>query len=142
MPRLAFASAVFLITATSAQAASNPERQHNEAGIRAVEAHWTKAFLSGDEAYLGTLLDEDYVSVGRTGMPRPKAEIIALAKKIAAGPPPGPFPPSTLKVVIRGDAAIVTTSAAGDASVDLFRWQGGRWHAWYSQHTPVAPPKA
>jgi hypothetical protein len=55
-------------------------------GVRAVEDHWTRAFLSGDAAYLDSLLDPQYVSVGHSGRARPKAEIIELSKKLAANP--------------------------------------------------------
>jgi hypothetical protein len=121
-------------------AAPDPEAQRNEAGVRAVEAHWLRAFLSGDEAYLQALLDQDYVSVGQAGAPHAKAQIIALAKKIAASQPKPmrPLPPA--RIVVRGDAAVVTNSSGGDTSVDVFYWRGGRWHAWYSQHTPVKAP--
>ncbi len=59
-----------------------------------------------------------------------------LAKKVAASHPktPDAIP---LKIDVRGDAAVVTASAGQDASVDVFYWREGRWHAWYSQHTVV-----
>jgi len=123
-----------------AQAAEGDETQMTEAGIKAVEAHWVRAFLTGDEAYLNTLLDSDYVSVNTRGVPRPKEDIIALAKSIAAKgaqtiPPPSP----NMKVVVHGDAAIVTDAGFGQVSVDVFHYANGAWHAWYSQHTTVAP---
>ncbi|MBS0296212.1 MAG: nuclear transport factor 2 family protein [Proteobacteria bacterium] len=115
----------------------DPEAARTVEGVRAVEAHWLKAFLGGDEAYLDRLLDPAYVSVGQAGTPRPKAQIIALAKKMAASPPKpmAPLPPA--QIVVHGDAAVVTNSNGGDTSVDVFYWAGGRWHAWHSQHTPV-----
>jgi hypothetical protein len=135
-----FAAAISLLVLGAARAAPDAEHQRNEAGVRAVEAHWLEAFLSGDEAYLGALLDPDYVSVGQAGAARPKAQIIALAKKISASPPKPmqPLPPA--HIVVHGDAAVVTNSSGGDTSVDVFYWQGGRWHAWYSQHTPAKAP--
>ena len=124
-----------------AYAADAPETERSVEGVRAVEAHWQKAFLSGDAAYLETLLDPAYVSVGHAGNARPRAEIVALSKKVAEKKmtPQPPDHPAT--IVVRDNAAVVTDSASGDTSVDVFYYAGGRWHAWYSQHTPVQPPK-
>ncbi len=134
--------ATLLLMASPTLAAPDPETQRTVDGVRAVENHWSRAFVTGDAAYLGALLDDDYVSVGTTGRPRPKAEIIALAQKIAAGPNPPKPVESTSKIVVHGDAAISTAVGDTDASVDVFHYEGGRWHAWYSQHTPVKPPAA
>lgn len=126
--------------ATTVAASPDPKSHRTVEGVRAVEAHWTRAFLGGDEAYLGRLLDPDYVSVNPSGVQRSKADIIALAKKIAAGPKqPIPTLPAS-HIDVRDDAAIVTVVAEGQASVDVFYWKAGRWHAWYSQHTTVKPP--
>jgi hypothetical protein len=125
----------------SANAADAPETERSVEGVRAVEAHWQKAFLGGDAAYLETLLDPAYVSVGHAGNARPKAEIIALAKRIAEKKMSPQPPDHPAQIVVRDDAAIVTDSTSGDTSVDVFYYADGRWHAWYSQHTPVQPPK-
>jgi hypothetical protein len=140
MSKTCLMAALFAATAP-AYAADAPETERGIEGVRAVEAHWQKAFLSGDGAYLETLLDPAYVSVGHAGNARPKAEIIALAKKVAEKnmTPQPPEHPAT--IVVRDNAAIVTDSASGDTSVDVFYYADGRWHAWYSQHTPVQPPK-
>jgi hypothetical protein len=135
-------SLTFILIAASstvAIAAPDPETQRSVEGVRAVEAHWTRAFLGGDEAYLARLLDPGYVSVNMNGVARSQADIIALAKKIAAGPPPSPTPPPELHIVVHGDAAISTASGSGQASSDVFYWKDGRWHAWYSQHTAIKP---
>jgi hypothetical protein len=133
--------ACLLAVLSSARAAETPETERSVEGVRAVEAHWQKAFLGGDAAYLETLLDPAYVSVGRAGNARPKAEIIALAKKVAEKKmtPQPPDHPAT--IVVRDNAAIVTDSGSGETSVDVFYYADGRWHAWYSQHTPLQPPK-
>ena len=125
----------------TAHAADAPETARSVEGVRAVEAHWQQAFLGGDAAYLETLLDPAYVSVGHAGNARPKAEIIALARKVAEKKmtPQPPDHPAT--IVVRDNAAVVTDSAGGDTSVDVFYYADGRWHAWYSQHTPVQPAK-
>lgn len=130
-----------LLLAHTALAADAPETERSIEGVRAVEAHWQKAFLAGDATYLETLLDPAYVSVGHAGNVRPKAEIVALSKKIAEKKmsPQPPAHPAT--IVVRDNAAVVTDSGGGDTSVDVFYYAGGRWHAWYSQHTPVVAAK-
>ena len=65
----------------------------------------SSAFVGGDEAYLGRLLDDGYVSVGSSGKARPKAEIIALARKVAAMPKQAYDKPRS-HIEVRGDTAI------------------------------------
>lgn len=137
---LAALPSLALLSAMPALAAPDPETLRTAEGVRAVENHWGRAFVTGDATYLGDLLADDYVSVGTTGRPRPKAEIIALAQRIAAGPNPPKPVESTSTIVVRGDAAISTQVGDTDASVDVFHYEGGHWRAWYSQHTPVKPP--
>jgi hypothetical protein len=125
---------------TAALAATDPETAPTVDGVRAVENHWGRAFVSGDTAYLEQLLADEYVSVNQSGRVRPKAEIIELSRKIASGPNPPKASESTAKIVVHGTAAISTAQQETDASVDVFFYAGGRWHAWYSQHSPVKPP--
>jgi hypothetical protein len=111
----------------------------NEAGVRDTENRWSEAFISGDANALDALLDADYVSTGTNGKARPKAEIIRIASAYAKDHPgehAKPMPPSsTIRVI--GDAAVVQHHGDSDASVDVFYFRDGRWHAWYSQHTKL-----
>lgn len=136
MKTIAGACAALLAAVTVARADA-PETERSVEGVRAVEAHWQRAFLAGDAAYLDTLLDPAYVSVGHAGQPRPKDAIIALAKSIAAKKLKPQVPDHPAHIVVRDNAAVVTDTAQGDTSVDVFYYADGRWHAWYSQHTPV-----
>jgi hypothetical protein len=120
-----------------ASAAGGPDA----AGVRDAENRWSEAFMTGDTAALDALLDNDYVSVGATGQARPKAEILQLARGLAAKHPGShakPLPPTSAIRVI-GDAAVVQHHGDGDTSVDVFYFRDGRWHAWYSQHTARKP---
>jgi hypothetical protein len=45
-------------------------------------------------------------------------------------------PHSDVAIVVHGNAAIAMASSDTDTSLDVFYYEGGRWHAWYSQHTP------
>jgi hypothetical protein len=135
---------LFLIAfASGAALAAVPGSDPGEVGVRDVENAWSKAFVTGDTAYLGALLDPAYVSVGTHGDARSKAEIIALAGRYATehpGSQPAPLP-ATSKIDIRGSTAIVVHHNITDTSIDVFYYAAGRWRAWYSQHTSVAPVK-
>jgi hypothetical protein len=127
--------------------AGGAESQMNEAGVSAVEDHWGAAFSGGDDAYLDKLLDADYISVSAKGVARTKADIIAIANQVAAknkaAPPASSSAPaqkSVSKTTIHGTTAIVTATGFGQMSVDVFHYENGAWHAWYSQHTSIAPP--
>ena len=140
-----------MVLPSFASAADDVETQMNQAGIDAVEAHWGRAFTGGDEAYLNQLLDDDYISVSGKGVARTKADIIALAQQVAAknkAAPPAPASSSTpapqtvSNTTIHGTTAVVTATGFGQKSVDVFHYENGAWHAWYSQHTMIAPPDA
>jgi hypothetical protein len=121
------------------QADSSAESQPTAAGIQAVEAHWTQAFIHGDTAYLDSLFAPNYVSVNASGVVRDRAAVITLAVVMSKKTLP-PFPAPVLHVDVHGDAAIVTSSDGGQQSVDAFYYSKGAWHAWYSQHTTIAKP--
>jgi hypothetical protein len=132
-----FATALLGLSA-SATASPDPEQLKSVEGINAVEAHWTRAFVAGDAAYLDSLLADDYVSVNGKGVARPKAEVIAMAQRYAATKPAVPAPRDPSPVSIEGDTAIVHHRSPQDVSIDVFYWRDGAWHAWYSQH--LTPP--
>jgi hypothetical protein len=127
-----------LLAATLLLAASPAaiERQQTVAGVQATEDHWSEAFVSGDEAYLSALLDPAYVSINRTGKARPRADIIALSRKVAAMPRQA-YPKVAPHIELRGDTAVASFQGKDETSVDVFYWKGGTWRALYSQHTAV-----
>jgi hypothetical protein len=129
--------AAFILAMGVACAAADPEGQRSESGLRAVEDHWTAAYFRGDTAWLQSMLDDSYQSVGAHGA-KDKAAIVESARAFAAanrGATPPTLPP-TSKIEIRGDTAVVTHLNPTDRSVDVFYWQAGRWRGLYSQHTP------
>ena len=130
----ALLTAVLTAAAAVPALAAEVERQKTAAGVQATEDHWSAAFVGGDEAYLNSLLDDAYLSVSSSGKARPKAEIIALARKVAAMPKQAYDKPQS-HIDVRGDTAIVTFAGKTDVSVDVFQWRAGAWHAWYSQRT-------
>ena len=133
-------SVAALAAALAAGAVHEPP---TEAGVRQAEDRWGEAFITGDAAALEALLDPAYVSVNPTGVARPKAQIIGFARDYAAKHPgehATPLP-ATSTVRIIGKTALVQHNTPGAFSIDLFYYEGGRWHAWYSQHA-AAPPAA
>jgi len=118
-----------------------PQTGADTAGVRAAEDGWSKAFVTGDTAFLDALLDPGYASVGTRGNARSKAEILDLARHYAAehpGTAATPLPP-TSTITVKGAAAVVTHHNPTETSVDVFYFADGRWRAWYSQHTALAP---
>ena len=70
-------------------------------GLAAVEAHWNRAFVSGDEAYLKTLLASDYISVGTNGVAHTRDMICTAAQNYALAHPhldQAPSPDSHISV--------------------------------------------
>jgi hypothetical protein len=141
MKRIAFAGWVAGMCCVWSVAAGAAESGPTEAGVREAENAWSKAFVTGDAKVLEALLDPAYVSVSTVGVPRPKAEIIAAASRFAAehpNTPASPLSPSST-ISVKDNAAVVTHHSAKDVSVDVFFYSQGAWHAWYSQHTALAP---
>ncbi|RDS80600.1 nuclear transport factor 2 family protein [Dyella monticola] len=128
------------------------EAQQTEAGVMAVENHWTLAEMTGDTVWLDHMLLPEYRSVGDNGAAHPKDAIVAGAAKRRGTS----LDQAKLKwaayqrdhafgsaVVMQGNTAIVSfydTSLGpqkGVRSSDIFVYVDGQWHALYSQHTAV-----
>ncbi len=127
-----------LATALALAAPSSAETSPTQSALAAIEAHWQRAFLTGDQAYLGSLLTPDYVSVGTNGAQHTRDMILAAARNYALAHPhadAAPSPDPHMIVRIEGTTGIVTFSVGGQRSVDVFYYADGHWHAWYSQHT-------
>ncbi|GGA24715.1 nuclear transport factor 2 family protein [Dyella nitratireducens] len=148
------ACVVFPLQTTAAEEAAQPadETLQTEAGVMAVDNHWTLAELTGDTAWLDQMLMPEYRSVGNTGKAHSKAEIIAgAAKRKGSSLDQAKLTwaedqkqhPYGSAVVVRGNTAIVTFydlalgPQNGVKSSDVFIYVDGHWHALYSQHTAV-----
>lgn len=132
--------------------ASADETQPTEAGVMAVDNHWSLAEMTGDTAWLDQMLLPEYRSVGNTGVAHDKATIVAGAAKrkgtsldkakldFAAYQKQHPFGSA---VAMHGNTAIVSFydptlgPQNGVRSSDVFIYVDGHWHALYSQHTAV-----
>lgn len=132
------AAGLLLSAAPALAAGGDGESAPTPAGLSAIEAHWQRAFLSGDQAYLNALLSPDYVSVGTNGAAHTRDMILAAAHNYAQAHPhaaAAPSPDPHMVVRIEGTTGIVTFEVGGQRSVDVFYYASGHWHAWYSQHT-------
>lgn len=130
-------------------AKASPTEPHTEAVVIADDDAWGKAELSGDVAYIDALLLPGYRSINVDGSIHDKAAILAGARKHANSPAAaaavrekwGAAHPSITSVQMVGDTAILTFALNKQdnqkpiMSCDVFVYQGGRWHALYSQHT-------
>jgi hypothetical protein len=123
------------------------ETLKTSAAVIAVDKHWGEAELAGDNAYLDELLLPDYRTVDPTG--------VAHGKSRGARKPATPEEQAKAKnwlathaieakVVISGDTAVLTWydpslgPERGVRSSDIFVYQGGQWHALYSQHSDAS----
>lgn len=138
--------------AADAAQASADETQQTQAGVMAVDTHWSLAEMTGDTAWLDDMLLPEYRSVGNSGVVHAKDAILAGAAKrkgtsleqaklkFAEYQRQHPYGSA---VVVRGDTAVVTFydpalgPQKGVRSSDVFIYVDGHWHALYSQHTGV-----
>lgn len=139
-----------LVHAQEAGAANVDETQHTEAAVMAVEQHWSIAEMTGDSAWLADMLMPDYRTVNNDGTVHDKQTLLArMAKRKSITLSEAQLKIADYRkehhsgssVAIHGDTAIVcfydTTLGPqkGMSSADMFVYEGGHWHALYSQHT-------
>jgi hypothetical protein len=145
------AAAVAAQAAVASHGGTVDETAKTAAAVMAVDRHWLDAEIDGDTAWLEQMLLPEYRSVNDEGVVAAKADIVAHAaknrgsdqekKKVEAWLAAHP---SKQGVVLRGDTAILTFydpelgPQKGVRSSDVFVYEGGRWHALYSQHSGVA----
>jgi hypothetical protein len=128
------------------------EEAMTEAGVRAVEEHWTLAEGTGDTGFLEAMLAADYRSVNADGKAISKSTIVEHAarnkgsdkgmQEIEAYRKAHPYGEA---VAMHQNTAIVTFydpqlgAQNGVKSSDIFIYVDGHWHAMYSQHSAVKP---
>lgn len=140
------------VHAQDSMSAPADETQLSEAGVMAVDKHWSIAELTGNSDYLNNMLLPEYRSVNTDGTAHSKAAIVAGAAKrkgtdiakaqleFATYQKEHPYGSA---VVIQGNTAIVSFydptlgPQNGVKSSDVFVYIDGQWHAIYSQHTGV-----
>lgn len=132
---------------------SRPELQHqtrDAATVQRLENAWSRAFLTGDVAFLRCLLVPEFTEIVRSGEVKYLAyEIdVALANR-GNSLPAADFPPES--IVLRDDVAVAygeTIPVGGEHKrrtkfADFYVWKDGRWRAFFAQQTAVpdsSPP--
>lgn len=135
---------VFCASATADAAKVDQAARTSEAVI-SVDEHWSQAEEQGDTAWLDSMLLPEYRSISADGRILDKKSLLAhattnrgsgkMTKFVAAW---RKTHPTSRSVVIRGDVAIISFSNPRTGHVrssDIFVYQGGGWHALYSQHS-------
>jgi hypothetical protein len=145
------AAAVAAHAAVAAPGGGVDETVRTAAAVMAVDQHWLEAEVGGDTAWLEQMLLPEYRSVNARGVASGKDAIVAHAAKNSGSDKAKKMVaawqaahPSKQAVVLRGDTAILTFydpalgPQKGVRSTDIFVYEGGRWHALYSQHSGIA----
>jgi hypothetical protein len=117
--------------------------EHQDAAtLQALERAWSVAFLQGDTDFERCLLTPDFTEITRGGAVKALADELALAAQNRGKNLPPP-PPLQIPVMIHGDVAVayvaVPHSKDGKTfnvyNADYYLWEGGAWHAYFSQQT-------
>jgi hypothetical protein len=138
------------VHAQETMAANADETLRNEAGVMALENHWSIAELSGDTDWLQQMLLPEYRSVNTDGSAHSKEAIVAgAAKRKGTDTTKAQLEFATYRkehpygsaVVIHDNTAVISFydptlgPQKGVKSSDIFVYLDGCWHALYSQHT-------
>ena len=121
------------------------EAARTAGAVIAVDDHWLQAEEHGDTAWLDSMLSSKYRSINADGKVLDKPTLLAHAAKNRTSDEMSKVVqawqkthPTRESVVMRGDVAILSFSNPQTGRVrssDIFIYEGGAWHALYSQHT-------
>lgn len=121
------------------------EAARTAAAVIAVDEHWLQAEEHGDTAWLDSMLSQEYRSISADGKILDKPTLLAHAAKNRTSDKMSKFVqawqkthPTRKSVVMRGEVTILSFSDPRSGRVrssDIFVYEGGAWHALYSQHS-------
>jgi len=121
------------------------EAARTAGAVIAVDDHWLQAEEHGDTAWLDSMLSSKYRSINADGKVLDKPTLLAHAAKNRTSDAMSKVVqawqkthPTRESVVMRGDVAILSFANPQTGRVrssDIFIYEGGAWHALYSQHT-------
>lgn len=137
--------ALSLSSAATADDLKPDQSARTSKAVISVDDHWSQAEVSGDTAWLDSMLLAEYRSISADGKALDKKTLLAQAAKNRGSDTMRKRVEAWLKthptaksVVIRGDVAILSFSDPKTGRVlssDVFVYQDGGWHALYSQHS-------
>ena len=132
--------------AQASDACSAPQLVHQQkdaATIQQLEASWNIAITQGDASFEDCLLTADFMEMLSSGDLKTRADELGFTTKNKGQKKPMPRLPA-ITVVIHGSVAMAfatwTPTAANrppEKTVDYFIWEGGSWHVFFSQSTPI-----
>lgn len=111
--------------------------------VRTLDRTWGQRWSAGDAAYLNCLYDPTWHYVTAGGVTDKQHDLAASRRAAATRHHPKAWPIDSVVAYLDGDfaaAAGLTHSPDGKRArrwVDYFLWDGTRWHAVFSQATPV-----
>lgn len=114
--------------------------------MQRLERVWSLAYIRGDDEIEKCLLLPGFTEVLKDGSIKYLADELGFARKNTGRNLPIPILPVST-VLLHGNVAVaygVSESTAGDGThrsmryVDYYLWEGGMWHAYFAQQTPIA----
>jgi hypothetical protein len=120
-----------------------PHQQKDEATIQHIETSWNLAISRGDSSFERCLLTADFMEILNKGELKTLTDELGFTdkNKDKDRPPPN-MPPIT--VLMHGNVAVAYATwvptdlqKKPDQTTDFFIWEGGAWHVFFSQSTPV-----
>lgn len=123
-------------TAAACAQVATPHQKKDAETLQRIEQAWLTAEYHGHREYLECLLEPDYRTSGRSGVPRSRQEVIDAVPTVANET--REVPKLETVVVIHGDSAtahsiLKTTDKAGNPKevhfVDGYTFHDGRWFA-------------
>jgi hypothetical protein len=137
-----FSGGLFLLVCVTAHAAgcTTQSRQDNsESAIRKLEKSWSKAYWTGDAAFLECLYAPGFQSADSRGKLHSKDEDIAGSRKNLGKPWKDGPNGYQVDILMFPHTAVATSFAAngthGFRVTDIYEYDGRRWHAIFSQDT-------
>lgn len=132
-------------------ACKNPIFHHQSrdaSTILGLENEWNAAFQSGDTESMGCLLTANFTEIMRNGSVLHRDDELAMAVKNGGHPKAAPILPQ-ITVLLQGNVAVAYGLASErqihgvlqkNYYADYYVWNGGSWHAFFAQWTPVSEP--
>jgi len=122
------------------------ERQ-DAASIQALETAWSTAYRRGDTGFEICLLTPDFTEIGRDGSVSVLADELRVAAQNRGKGLPIPAMPK-ITVMLHGGVAVAYTAVqrikdgkpVSVYNADYYLWEGGVWHAYFSQQTQFTAP--
>lgn len=137
--------ALILSPSVTAENVKVDQTARTSAAVIAVDDHWSQAEVRGDTAWLDSMLLPEYRSISADGKILDKKSLLAHAAQNRGSDKMARLVAQWRKthqtrtsVAMRGNVAILTFSDPQTGRVrssDIFVYQGGGWHALYSQHS-------